>query len=225
MKKFLLYTPTIIALMAIVLFGQGNGDFFGIKAAFGYGTVPYNLYGGGGAAAPAAAAPAAVTAPSAPVVLSPLPANPTLSDMQTSLAAITQQVAYIRTNLTASNVLALLVEVAQRLTEVRSAVATVLPAAAAAPSTAIPPSGSYATPLSAGSTGNDVTALQNFLKSQGTEIYPEGLVTGYFGPLTKSAIQKFQAKYDIVSSGDEVTTGYGFVGPKTRAKINELLGL
>ena len=36
MKK-LQYIPATIALLAIVTFGQGNGDFFGIKTAFGYG--------------------------------------------------------------------------------------------------------------------------------------------------------------------------------------------
>lgn len=71
-----------------------------------------------------------------------------------------------------------------------------------------------------GTKGNEVTVLQNFLKAQGSNIYPEGLVTGYFGPLTLKAVQKFQEKYGIAVSGD---AGYGFVGPKTRAKINSLL--
>ncbi len=48
-----------------------------------------------------------------------------------------------------------------------------------------------------------------------------GKETDFFGPATKRAIQKFQLKYGIVkNSGD---TGYGVIGPKTRAKINELL--
>ena len=70
-----------------------------------------------------------------------------------------------------------------------------------------------------GDTGEDVTQLQTFLKAQGTDIYPEGLITGYFGNLTKLAVQRFQEKYNIAKSGDE---GYGYVGPKTRAKINSL---
>jgi len=36
MKK-IYYMPATIALLAIVMFGQGSGDFFGIKTAFGYG--------------------------------------------------------------------------------------------------------------------------------------------------------------------------------------------
>ena len=70
-----------------------------------------------------------------------------------------------------------------------------------------------------GDKGEDVTQLQTFLKAQGADIYPEGLITGYFGNLTKLAVQRFQEKYDIAKSGDP---GYGYVGPKTRAKINSL---
>jgi hypothetical protein len=79
--------------------------------------------------------------------------------------------------------------------------------------------------LAFGDSGEGVRQLQIFLKAQGPEIYPEGLVTGYFGPLTQRAVQRFQAKYNIVSSGTPETTGYGLVGPLTRAKINALQGL
>ncbi|TSC77836.1 MAG: hypothetical protein G01um101433_458, partial [Parcubacteria group bacterium Gr01-1014_33] len=39
--------------------------------------------------------------------------------------------------------------------------------------------------------------------------------------LTRAAVQKLQEKYGIAKEGD---AGYGVVGPKTRAKINELIG-
>ncbi len=87
----------------------------------------------------------------------------------------------------------------------------------------VPPAGSYKVSIAPNSKGNDVTALQNFLKSQGADVYPEGLVTGYFGNLTKAAVGRFQIKQGIVTSTSDV--GYGNVGPKTRAKINSLLGL
>ena len=74
--------------------------------------------------------------------------------------------------------------------------------------------------LTVGSSGSDVDFLQEFL-SKDLLIYPEGRVTGYFGSLTKSAVQKFQEKYGIAKKGD---VGYGVVGPKTRAKVNELAG-
>lgn len=74
--------------------------------------------------------------------------------------------------------------------------------------------------LSLGSQGDAVTALQALLTSYPT-VYPEGKITGYFGPLTRAAVQRFQEKYGITSSGG---AGYGTVGPKTRQKLNELLG-
>ena len=104
-----------------------------------------------------------------------------------------------------------------------------LQGAVIAPKVAIPASGAYAKVknMKRGTTvnANDVRALQEFLKAQGGEIYPEGLVTGFYGPLTEKAAQRFQIKYGIVSSGTPATTGFGAVGPKTRAKIDELLGL
>ena len=68
-----------------------------------------------------------------------------------------------------------------------------------------------------------VSALQKFL-AEDNEVYPEGLVTGFFGNLTEQAVKRFQAKYGVVSSGSPETTGYGMVGPKTRAKIQEVCG-
>ncbi len=76
--------------------------------------------------------------------------------------------------------------------------------------------------LSRGSEGSDVTILQNFLISQG--YLAPGNAIGYFGPLTETAIKKFQASQNIVSAGTPQTTGYGNVGSMTRAKINAFLG-
>jgi len=72
----------------------------------------------------------------------------------------------------------------------------------------------------------EVKCLQEFLKSQGPEIYPEGLVTGYFGPLTLAAVKRFQQKYwqEILAPwGLTQNQPTGFVGSTTRAKINQLL--
>ncbi|GAH80099.1 unnamed protein product, partial [marine sediment metagenome] len=69
-----------------------------------------------------------------------------------------------------------------------------------------------------------VRCLQEFLKSQGPEIYPEGLVTGNFLSLTKAAVIRFQEKYaDEILAPWEIEKGTGFVGETTRAKINEIL--
>lgn len=70
--------------------------------------------------------------------------------------------------------------------------------------------------------GEDVRKLQEFF-AKDTTVYPEGLITGYYGLLTEKAVQRWQAKEGIVSSGTADTTGFGRIGPKTRAKLNELL--
>ena len=72
--------------------------------------------------------------------------------------------------------------------------------------------------LKVGSSGDDVTRLQQFL-ARDPSIYPEGRVTGYYGALTESAVKRWQVKYNIVSSGTPASTGYGVVGPRTAAAI------
>lgn len=71
---------------------------------------------------------------------------------------------------------------------------------------------------------SQVKCLQQFLKDQGKEIYPEGLVTGNFGKLTKFAVMRFQQKYfsEILAPAG-VSNPTGYVGTKTRDKINEIL--
>ena len=66
-------------------------------------------------------------------------------------------------------------------------------------------------------TNGEVTKLQNFLIAGG---YMEGSATGFFGPITEKGVQKYQAGNGIVSSGSPDTTGYGFVGPQTRAAMS-----
>ncbi len=68
--------------------------------------------------------------------------------------------------------------------------------------------------LQFGSSGEDVLRLQAFL-SKDKSIYPEGTVTGYFGPMTEDAVQRWQAMHNIVATGTPSTTGFGSVGPQT----------
>jgi hypothetical protein len=77
-----------------------------------------------------------------------------------------------------------------------------------------------------GMMGNsEIRCLQEFLKSQGPEIYPEGLMTGNFLELTRKAVIRFQEKYATeILSPVGLEQGTGFVGEKTRMKINQLLG-
>lgn len=73
--------------------------------------------------------------------------------------------------------------------------------------------------LGVGSRGADVTTLQVFLKAQG---HMSDEATGYFGLITEAAVKKLQVAHNLVSSGSAQTTGYGSVGPKTRALIASL---
>ncbi len=82
------------------------------------------------------------------------------------------------------------------------------------------PQHTFTKPLYPGLKDDEVKILQEFLSSQGSEIYPEALVTGYFGPLTKRAVQRFQLKHGITTEDD---SAFGYVGPKTRGKMNELM--
>src|SRR3989344_5037917 len=70
--------------------------------------------------------------------------------------------------------------------------------------------------LSLNTKGTDVSSLQQFLRDNAGYT---GAITGNFGPLTQAAVQKFQREKGIVSSGTPLTTGYGSVGPRTRAAL------
>lgn len=72
--------------------------------------------------------------------------------------------------------------------------------------------------LTVGSSGTDVTELQERLTREGDY---SGPITGYFGPLTEAGVKKYQSRKGIVSSGAPGTTGFGYVGPKTRSVLNE----
>jgi hypothetical protein len=70
----------------------------------------------------------------------------------------------------------------------------------------------------------EVKCLQEFLKFQGKDIYPEGLITGNFFSLTQKAVIRFQEKYkEEILFPLGLEKGTGFFGPLTRAKANQLL--
>ncbi|HEB13705.1 MAG TPA: peptidoglycan-binding protein [candidate division CPR3 bacterium] len=69
----------------------------------------------------------------------------------------------------------------------------------------------------------EVTCLQEFLKSQGPSIYPEGIVSGNFFTLTQQAVIRFQEKYaDDILAPLNLDKGTGYVGPSTRNIMNSI---
>jgi len=69
-------------------------------------------------------------------------------------------------------------------------------------------------PLARGSSGEDVRALQEALATD-RHVYPEGIVSGFYGPLTEQAVKRFQARFGMEQVGT--------VGPQTRTHINYML--
>ena len=65
--------------------------------------------------------------------------------------------------------------------------------------------------LQQGMSGDDIITLQTYLSTQ-PDIYPEGLITGFYGALTSKAVAKLQKKLGLPSVGR--------VGPMTLALIN-----
>ena len=79
-----------------------------------------------------------------------------------------------------------------------------------------------------GQTNDDIARLQKLLNSDpDTRVASKGAgspgnETKKFGPATTKALGKFQLKYHVVKNAKD--SGYGKLGPKTRAKILEVFG-
>ncbi|GEM_PF-1458944 len=71
-------------------------------------------------------------------------------------------------------------------------------------------------------TGGQVSRLQRFLVQH--ESGSSVLISGTFDAITESALKRFQTKYGIANSGAANTTGYGAVGPLTRATMQRTCG-
>ncbi|KKT55333.1 MAG: Peptidoglycan-binding domain 1 protein [Candidatus Giovannonibacteria bacterium GW2011_GWB1_44_23] len=63
---------------------------------------------------------------------------------------------------------------------------------------------------------NDQVKLLQTMLAKDSSVYPEGIITGYYGSLTRKAVERFQQKYGIEQTG--------LAGPQTRAKLNEIFG-
>jgi len=78
--------------------------------------------------------------------------------------------------------------------------------------------------LAIGMRGDDVKALQEILIKEGVWEKLDIRATGYFGPITKTALIKFQEKYTSeILEPLALTKGTGFVGPSTRAQLEKIL--
>ena len=83
----------------------------------------------------------------------------------------------------------------------------------------------FARNLSQGSVGIDVKLLQIVLRDT-PGIYPEGKVTGYFGPLTYKAVMRFQElNRQKILAPIGLSSGTGFVGAATRGTLNQITSL
>jgi len=71
--------------------------------------------------------------------------------------------------------------------------------------------------LTIGSTGAEVTALQQMLVAQGRLVMPVGVAYGYFGSLTQAAVASWQA-------ANGVSPAAGYWGPISRAKYASMGG-
>ena len=76
--------------------------------------------------------------------------------------------------------------------------------------------------MTIGSENSEVKRLQQFLYDKG--LYKEGLITGYFGALTKKAVVNFQnAHFNEILKPAGLKKATGYVGLATLKKLNELL--
>lgn len=66
---------------------------------------------------------------------------------------------------------------------------------------------------------DDIRRLQELLATD-PEVYPEALITGYFGDKTEEAVKHFQLKHGVIQTPDD--DGAGRVGPKTRQMLQNI---
>lgn len=99
---------------------------------------------------------------------------------------------------------------AQTMAELQAQI-TALMAQLAALQGSSAPSMTFTQNLTLGSTGSEVTALQQALVAGGHLSMPAGVAYGYFGALTKAAVAKWQA-------ANGVSPAVGYWGPISRAR-------
>lgn len=71
----------------------------------------------------------------------------------------------------------------------------------------------FTTNLTIGNTGPQVIELQTWLENNGFLMMPTGVIKGYFGSITRSALAKYQLS-------QKINPAVGYFGPITRERIN-----
>jgi hypothetical protein len=105
--------------------------------------------------------------------------------------------------------------------QVSDAGTSVIVAAAPTQSASAPAAGDVGYILEYGQRSDNIKILQAKLNYLG--FYPQGIISGYFGGLTKAAVIRFQLKYkDEVLTPAGFTRPTGMVGKFTADKINQL---
>ena len=175
--------------------GQSFTALFNTAGNYGYRCNFHGGVGGVGQSGTITVASANAPVPSVPA------SSPSVAELQAQAQALIARVAALQAQLGVSS---------------GGVVApVVVPVAGVTDSSSCPLVGRS---LKRGVSGEDVTRLQQFL-ARDPAIYPEATVSGYYGALTERAVQRWQVKYNIVSSGSPETTGFGVVGPRTAAAI------
>lgn len=126
------------------------------------------------------------------------------------------------TSSNAALIMSLLAQVTLLQTQIAAIVASSTPLVPTAPQSITTTPVSSACPVIArtlmfGVSGSDVTELQNFLISE--NLLSADSASGFFGTLTEAAVQTWQSAKAIITEGTATSTGFGAVGPKTRAAL------
>ncbi len=134
------------------------------------------------------------------------PPAPTLPGTDPTIAALLARIQELQAILTQLQAQANLLPPIQPVTQTTPTPRPVAPTA--------PKFAGYTRDLTIGSSGSDVTALQQFLVSRGFLSMPAGSSYGYFGALTRDAVARLQSYAGI-------TPVDGYFGSATRARVNQ----
>ncbi len=132
--------------------------------------------------------------------------TPTFTSQTTSNSSVLAQIAALQAEIV--QILAQIQTIQSKLAQLTAQVKNATPAGGAATS-ALAGGYQFLNPMSLGSKGADVTALQTLLTAKG---FYSGPVSGYYGTLTMDAVMAYQTAHGI--------TPLGNVGPGTRAALN-----